>query len=122
MSNSEAIILKILWELNKPTSISEIILQLQNRNIEWAYTTVSTFLNRMKKKNLVDIIQQGKIYYYYTIVKEDDVINEAKNFVERYFHGSLFNFLITFSRDADLSAEEIENLKKWVNDLDENNK
>lgn len=122
ISDSETIILKILLEVDEPISVSSIISHLKEKRINWAYTTVSTFLIRMRKKKLVDIKKQGKTYYYYPIIKQDEVINSAKNFVEKYFQGSLFNFLTAFSQNTDLSSKDIEDLKKWVKRLDENNK
>ena len=50
VSDSDSIILKILWEVNEPMSISQIVIKLEEKNVKWAYTTVGTFLKRMEKK------------------------------------------------------------------------
>lgn len=119
ISDSESIILRLLLESENPMSINDIITKLKEQNINWAYTTVATFLTRLNKKEIVGIKKKKRVYYYYSLAKENDVTNRAKNFVDRYFQSSLSRFLTTFSKDNNISKEELKKLKEWVNKLDD---
>lgn len=119
ISDSESIILRLLLESENPMSINDIITKLKEQNINWAYTTVATFLTRLNKKEIVGIKKKKRVYYYYSLAKENDITNRAKNFVDRYFQSSLSRFLTTFSKDNNISKEELKKLKEWVNKLDD---
>ena len=121
VSDSDSIILKILWEVNEPMSISQIVIKLEEKNVKWAYTTVGTFLKRMEKKGLVSSAKEGRSYFYKSTAAEEEVTNDAVSFVNRHFQGSLSNFLAAFSKERSLSQNEVENLKEWVDKLDDDN-
>ena len=118
LSDSETIILKVLWEAEEPLSIAQITELLQKKNGNWAYTTVATFLKRMENKELVSAKKVGRSYYYKPEVKEGETVTGAVKYVDKYFKGSLNEFLAAFTKEKGLTAEEIKELKEWVEELD----
>lgn len=119
VSDAETTILQILWKTKQPQSVAEVLEQAKEEGISWAYTTVATFLKRMENKKLVSIEKKDRTYYYSPLVKPENVNNRAKKYVSHYFKGSLTRFLAAFTENEQLSKEEIEELKAWVNKLDD---
>lgn len=122
ITNAEALILKVLWKEEKLLSISQINIELEKENINWAYTTVATFLKRMEKKKIVSAVKEGRSFRYQALAKEDEVSNGVGTIVNNYFQGSLKNFLAAFSKENAISKQELESIKEWVNELDDESK
>lgn len=122
LSGSENILLHVLWSVEKPLSIAQIIEYLNERNISWAYTTVATMLKRMDEKGLVATKKIGRAFFYEPLITEQETENNAISFVNRYFQGSLNNFLAAFSKEKTLTPNEIEELKDWVKQFDDDDK
>lgn len=117
-SDSELKILNILSASEKALSVAEIIELLKKDEIQWAYRTVSTFLNRLEKKGLVTYRKEGITFYYYPTIEECDIRKfEAKKFLTNYFKGSLKSFLSAFA-DEELTDEELKDIKDWAEHLD----
>lgn len=116
---SESVLLEILWRVDRPLSINQIMEYLNEENINWAYTTTATILNRMKKKNLVKTTKNGRAYFYEPVIEKADIENKAVTLIDRYYQGSLCNFLAMFSREKGLTVKEINDLKEWVKKLED---
>jgi len=122
VTDSEEIILKLLWKVKEPLSIAQITNCLQEQGVHWAYNTVATFLRNMYKKETVKLTKKGVFYYYEAAVTKEEVTNGAITFVNKYFQGSLKNFLLNFSSERGLTEQEIKDLKEWVEQLNDNHK
>lgn len=121
-SNSETVLLEILWKEDKPLSISQMMDRLEERQIKWAYTTVGTFLKRMEKKGLVSSVKEGRSYYYMAEVKKGEITTGPAKYIDKYFKGSLNEFLAAFTRERSLTKDEIRELKELTDSLDERDK
>lgn len=80
VSDSDSIILKILWKLTNYVYLPDSY-KTWRKNVKWAYTTVGTFLKRMEKKGLVSSAKEGRSYFYKSTVAEEEVTNDAVSFV-----------------------------------------
>lgn len=119
IADTESIILQILWKSEEAMSVNDVNEQLREEGITWAYTTVATTLRRMEKKQLVSYEKIDRTFYYRPLVEQTNVANIAKKYINRYFKGSVYRFLTAFTKDTQLTKEDIENIKEWVNQLDD---
>lgn len=119
ISDSEMKVMEKIWESKKMVPIAEIVAELKEDGEEWTYKTVATFLIRLEEKGYVSSTKTKNRRSYFPLVsKEDYNREEAENIIKRRFGGSLKNFLASFSSSRDLSSDEIEDLREWLDKKD----
>lgn len=80
-----------------------------------AATTVATLLKRMTDKKFVDYTLYGKSREYYPLVKKKDYFSKHVNtLIKTFFNDSASQFASFFTKETDLSKEELEDLKKII--------
>lgn len=113
ISTAEWEVMKVLWN-QYPLTSQEIIDQLAEP-MEWNPKTVKTLLNRLLKKGAIQFQAEGRTYYYSPLVTENDCIRaERKTFLQRIYGGALSPMLAHFIQDEQLTKEEIDELKKLL--------
>lgn len=113
ISTAEWEVMKVLWN-QYPLTSQEIIDQLAEP-MEWNPKTVKTLLNRLLKKGAIQFQAEGRTYYYSPLVTENDCIRaERKTFLQRIYGGALSPMLAHFIQDEQLTEEEIDELKKLL--------
>jgi BlaI family transcriptional regulator, penicillinase repressor len=111
ISDAEWQVMKTLWEKSPATTV-EVVEQLAP-STQWTLKTVLTLLNRLVKKGAVRFEKQGRAYLYYPAVEERDCLREEnRNFLDRVYGGALKPMLANFFEEAELSAADIQELKK----------
>lgn len=81
-----------------------------------AATTIATLLKRMQDKGFVGYDMFGNSRQYYPIVKKDDYFSKhIREMVKDYFGDSALQFASFFTTNTGLSTEELEDLKKLIN-------
>ena len=74
-----------------------------------------TLLNRLAKKGVLRFEKEGRAYRYFPVVGEAETIRaERRSFVERVYGGALTPMLASFLEEAELSQEEIDDLKRLL--------
>lgn len=112
ISESERFVMRVLWK-KSPLMLNEIVNEL--KDYDWSTNTIQTFLGRLVKKGAVMAQRQGKGFQYTSIVDEKDYLEaETQNFIERLYGGSIESMMLGFVKSGKLSAKEIENLKKII--------
>ena len=108
-------IMEAIWKIGGRPSIREVLDQAFP-NGEKAYTTVQTLMNILVKKGLLKAKKIGLVNFYSpTITREEMVQTEMNHLVSKVFHGSL-PALANYLFDSDnLSLEELEAIKKMLN-------
>lgn len=104
----------IIWG-NEPISTT----QLAKRSEEllgWKKTTSYTVLKRLCDKG---IFQNNKGCVTSVISREDFYARQSEKFVEETFDGSLPAFLAAFTKHKALSPEEVEQLRRLINEYEE---
>ncbi len=115
ISDAEWEVMKVLWT-RSPRSANEIIQALEDHS-EWKPKTVRTLLNRLVQKQAAAFTQDGKVYAYYPLVSEEDCVKtETRSFLNRIHGGAFKPMLANFLREEPLTAEEIGELKKILDD------
>ena len=113
ISDTEWEVMKVLWA-KAPLSASEILEALGAED-EWHPKTVRTFLNRLVKKKALSFRQEGRAYLYRPLVQEEECVKAVSgSFLERVFSGSLKPMLAHYVKHQKLSAPEIRELKRLL--------
>lgn len=118
ISGAEWKIMNILW-LTSPLTANEIINHLGN-HVNWNDRTIRTLINRLLKKQAISFDKKGREYLYYPIVNEDECKRkENKNFLNRVYNGTFSLMFAKFLEDEAFSKDEINDLKKILNEKTE---
>ena len=113
ISDAEWIVMKVLWN-RSPLAASDIIDALAQSE-RWAPKTVKTLLNRLVKKGALGFERDGRAYSYRPLVTEAACTTEASEaFLARVFGGSLQPMLAHFVEEKRLSAKEVKDLKRLL--------
>ncbi len=111
IADSEWRVMQILWE-HGPLTANDIVNALSGE-VKWKPRTIKTLISRLVKKGAVKVIQGGYRYQYSAAVDESACIrSETRSFVQRVYKGTMTPALATFLEDADLSAQEINDLQE----------
>jgi len=117
ISDAEWEVMNVLWE-QAPRSASEVVEVLGTRT-NWNPSTVKTLLGRLVKKGVLRFRSEGNRYLYTpAIPRERYVRTESRSFIERVF-GSEAPMILHFVRQARLSKEEIEELRRILDEKEE---
>lgn len=113
----EGAILKWVAE-HAPASVGEVAKALgESRGL--ARTTVLTVMERLRAKGfLVREKVEGMFRYSPAEPHQAQMRGLVSRFVERSLGGSLDPFVAYLSKDADLSEEQIESLRRLVHELE----
>lgn len=110
ISDAEWEVMKIIWKNDSITS-TRIIKELQEKT-NWKASTIKTLINRLLNKEAINFTKEGKEYYYFSIISEEDCIREeSEGFLNKVFNGSLNSMVINFVKSQKLTEDEINELK-----------
>lgn len=80
-----------------------------------ATTTVATLLKRMSEKGFVGYKEYGKLREYYPLVKKSEYFSKQVNgMIKSFFNNSAAQFASFFTKETDMSADELEELRKII--------
>ncbi|OUR94569.1 penicillinase repressor [Flavobacteriales bacterium 34_180_T64] len=80
-----------------------------------ATTTVATLLKRMIDKGFVAYKLYGKSREYYPLVRKKDYFSKHMNtMIKTFFDDSASQFASFFTKETNLSKEELEDLKSLI--------
>ena len=100
---------QIIWN-NEPLSSGELV-KLCELELTWKKSTTYTILKRLCERGLF-INEKGMVR---SLVSEEEFhANLSEKFVEEVFSGSLPKFVAAFTNQRKLSNQEIEELKKII--------
>jgi BlaI family transcriptional regulator, penicillinase repressor len=117
ISDAEWEVMNVLWE-QSPRTASEVV-EILGTRMSWNPSTVKTLLGRLVKKGVLRFRSEGNRYLYTpAIPRERYVRTESRSFIERVF-GSEAPMILHFVREARLSKEEIEELRRLLDEKEE---
>ncbi len=115
ISDAEWQVMKVLWN-RSPLTSTEIISELKSTN-SWSPKTVHTLISRLVKKEAIEVKKGSKYNLFTSIVTQDECSRvETKSFIEKVYNGSIQMMLKNFIKDEKLSSEEIEELRRMLDD------
>ena len=108
LTKAEEQIMQILWNLNKGF-VNDIVDQMPEPKP--AYNTVSTIIRILETKGIVDHKAFGKTHEYFPLVSKDEYTKSFMNgFIKNYFSDSYKNMVSFFSKNQNLSTQEVEEI------------
>ncbi len=111
ITESEYRIMKILWKSGKKMTVSDVVRELGQN--EWTASTVSTFLQRLLKKEVISCEKKGKTNFYYPLLKQKDYdMEETSSFLSKIYNGSVKNLVAALVESKKISKEDMSDLKK----------
>src|SRR6185369_9486288 len=112
ISETEWEIMRVVWA-KAPCSASDVIDAFKGR--AWHPKTIRTYLTRLVNKEALEFRKQGRAYVYSPLVAEKECVDAAsESFLERVFGGSLKPMLAHFVEHKKLSAGEIQELRRLL--------
>ncbi len=118
LSEAEWKVMTLLWQ-----EAPQTMMQMTNhfkKTTGWSKHTVMTFLRRMEDKKAIhhEEGERAKLYYP-DIVKEEAVLQETEDFLEKVFEGRMGLMLNTMVERKALSKEEIAEMYEILRKAEE---
>jgi BlaI family penicillinase repressor len=112
ISDAELEVMRVLWEADKPLSIADLRVALQQRK-GWEATTTKTLVQRLCKK---DVLKQEKrnVFYYSPLITEEEYNQWATNdLIDKFYRGSAKNLVAALVHSDSLSNQDIQELRDF---------
>jgi predicted transcriptional regulator len=120
LTNAEEQVMKFLWKLEKG--------YMKNIRDEFsdpkpANTTIATLLKRLIDKGFVKYEQHGSNRQYYPLIRKSEYFSKQVNImIKDFFNNSASQFASFFTNETNLSVQELEELKKVIEEKIKDNK
>ena len=110
LSDSEALIMEYLWDAGR--CFREITKHLNEEvGKEWKKQTMNTFLSRLTNKGLISAeVQRGGRVYSPTVTRTEFATGRAKQFLDKFYDGSLENFLTILNGGKKIDAQQVKKI------------
>ena len=83
--------------------------------VTWNAATTRTLINRLLQKKALKFQKEGRRYRYRPAVSQERCVRqERRSFAQRVYGGTVTPLLAAFIEDAQLSPEEIQELKRML--------
>lgn len=114
MSETEMDIMKIIWEVDSEVTANEILdMYNSTKEKDLKIQTISTFLNRLTNKELLNLKRIGRTNYYSARITLDEYKhNEAQSILNKMYKGSVKNFLSALY-NKNVNESELDDIKEW---------
>ena len=115
ISDAEWLVMKVLWSAPGLTA-DDVVAALRGK-VTWSARTIRTLINRLLQKKALTYEKEGRRYRYFPAVNRDQCIGQARrSFVQRVYGGTIAPMLAAFIDDAELSPEDIRELKQMLDE------
>ena len=114
LSNAEEQLMQILWK--KDNAFMKDLLEAYPEP-KPALTTVATLLKRMQDKNFVGYVQVGRSREYFPKVTKKSYFSKQMNgMIKSFFNDSASQFASFFTKETDLTEEELKELRALIDE------
>lgn len=115
ISDAEWIVMKVVWKKVEVTA-NEVVEAL-NEQIHWKPKTIHTLLARLVRKRALTFTKRGREYVFRPLIEAQNYVHAAsRSFLKRFFDGEVAPFLACFLEREKLTAREIEELRRILNE------
>ena len=116
ISESEWLVMEVLWD-SAPQTSQEVTQALRSEK-NWADNTVRTLLTRLVKKGALtaEANPSGVRIFLPKVSREACIQAEGESFMERLFGGAAKPLLVHFAKHSNLSAQDVEELKRLLDE------
>ena len=117
VSDAELEVLKVLWSAG-PATVRDVAAALRRKRRHLAYNTVLTLLSRLREKGYVDADRRDAAHLFRAVVSRDELLGSTlAALADRLCDGTASPLLHALVRDHQLSADEIAQLRRLLDDL-----
>ena len=118
ISEAESVVMDVLWRRH-PLGAEDVVLALADRQ-DWQEATIKTLLNRLLNKGVISAAKDGRSYLYSPLLRREDwVLEESRGLLDRLFDGRVAPLVAHFSEQRKLSRKDIAELRKLLEELDD---
>jgi BlaI family penicillinase repressor len=115
ISDAEWQVMEVIWD-RRSASAAEVIAELLPQT-GWQHRTVRTLLARLVEKGVLAAAADGKRYIYRPLLSRNKCVrSKSQSFLNKVFAGNSAELLVHFVTAANISPEEIENLKHLLDE------
>ena len=115
ISEAELVVMRVIWN-QSPATANQVVEALRNQT-RWKPKTIHTLLSRLWRKGALSHTRQGREYLFSPLVAAADYAHEAsRSFLGRVFGGEIAPFLACFLEREDLSASELQELRRLLDE------
>lgn len=112
LTKTEEQLMEFLWKLEK-AFMKDLMDLFQEPKP--AATTVATLLKRMTAKGFVGYREYGKSREYFPVVEKSDYFSKQVNgMIKSFFNNSAAQFASFFTKETEMSATELEELRSII--------
>jgi len=113
ISDAEWQVMNVLW--SSPDLTADELIEALRGKVSWDSSTIRTLINRLLGKKVLSFKKEGRKYRYRPVISRKVCIRqERRSFVDRVYGGTITPLLAAFIEDAQLSPEEIDELKRML--------
>ena len=107
ISESELILMKIIWKNGGTALFSHIMQELAKEQNEWKNNTVLTLLSRLTAQNYLKTKKLGRRNEYIAAVSEQEYQTaQTHGFLDKVYEGNVKNLVATLLRQDILTEQE----------------
>ncbi|MDQ3510197.1 MAG: BlaI/MecI/CopY family transcriptional regulator [Pseudomonadota bacterium] len=118
ISEAESIVMEVLWR-TQPLAAEDVVAALAQSQ-QWQEPTIKTLLNRLLNKGAIHAQRDGRRYLYAPVLRREDwVMGESQGLLERLFGGRVAPLVAHFSQQGELSAKDVAELRKLLEEIDD---
>lgn len=123
ISEAESIVMDVLWravsDQSGPLAAEDVIAALSKAQ-HWQEPTIKTLLNRLLKKGAIKAERDGRRYLYTPVLQRQAwMLGESQGLLERLFDGRVAPLVAHFSEQRKLSRKDIAELRKLLEEIDD---
>jgi predicted transcriptional regulator len=112
LSKTEEQLMQYLWK-RKKAFLKDLLEDFPEPKP--ATTTVATLLKRISDKGFIDYKLFGKSREYFPLIRKTDYFSKQVNgLIKNFFNDSASQFASFFTKETNLSTQELEELKKVI--------
>ena len=114
ISESELVLMKIIWKNGGAALYSLIMDELEKDKNEWKNNTVLTLLSRLVEKKFLKVKKIGRRNEYIATVTETEYQTmQTHSFLDKVYGGNVKNLVPTLLRQDILSAGELKEIESF---------
>ena len=115
ISDAEWEVMNVLWERSPLTAVE--VSEAVSERTQWHTKTVKTLLGRLVRKGALRYKAEGNRYLYTPVAQREKCVRaETQSFMERVFGGEATPMLMHFMKNSRLTAEEIDELRRLLDE------
>jgi BlaI family transcriptional regulator, penicillinase repressor len=111
LTNAEHRIMEVVWAKGSAT-VAEVVEALEGKD---AYTTILTLMRILKAKGFLSSRKEGRAHVFTPRMDRDTAARKAVHqLLSKFFSGSPSELVLTFLREEELTAEELDVIKRKI--------